>query len=413
MPNKKKITFVTHLYYPAKGGAENLAGDLAELIKEDENYRVRVVTSNAYSTEAFFSGDKRRVEKLDENINGIQISRKKFSRKFRILLNLLFNIGNRFKYPGRDFIKLLRYGPRNREIYREILSDNPDLIITLPFPMLNTYYACKAAQVLKRPLMTVPCFHVQDRYGFHNKKLYKILNHSNVIIALTASEKRFFTDELKINKRKIFVIPPPVEVDGMVFKDKRNLKNRYGIKEDCVVLYLGQHSAHKNIVNILSAMPYVWQNYPNTALAIAGGTSSYTKKLKEEAERLTSRNSKKVYFFDDFKEDIKYDLYQLSDIFISLSEYESFGIVFIEAMKNGLPLIGSGNSVAKTIINEFRNGILVNSFQCTEVAGAIIELIDDESIRKKYGDNSLKMAKKKYEKKNIRDKILRVIKKTI
>lgn len=405
----KKITFATHLYSPAKGGAENLAKSLAETLANND-YKVKVITTQAYSTEAFFLKDKRRIEKNRKEENEVKIERKNFSRKCRLLLNLLSKIAVRVNYPYSNFLKLFRFGPRSKDYYKALLSEEPDLIITTPFPMFNNYYAYKAATNLKKPLITIPCFHIIDKCSFRNPILFKILHNSKMIIALTSFEKEYFVRELGIKEDKILVIPPSLDLDKkVVTNDKYKIRKEYGIKERNVILYLGQHGMHKNIMNIILSMKYIWTKIPDTALVIAGGITDYTKKLKEQAKKLEIKFGKKIYFFDNFEENIKDEIFQMSDVFISLSEYESFGIVFIEAMKNELPIIGSVKSVARTIIDEFQNGFLVNPSNLTEVAGSIIELLEDKNIRKKYVENSIKKVKNIYDKRIIKENILGVI----
>ena len=75
----------------------------------------------------------------------------------------------------------------------------------------------------------------------------------------------------------------------------------------------------------------------------------------------------------------------VADIFISLSEFESFGIVFAEAMLYRLPIIASSSSIARSIVDDFQTGLLINPHCDREVAGTILELLEDEKIRKAYG----------------------------
>ncbi|MCK4836261.1 MAG: glycosyltransferase [Candidatus Aminicenantes bacterium] len=403
------ILLATHLYFPARGGAENLAKNIAEYAAENK-YNVKVITTKAYSTEAFFLKDRRRIGEDEEEKNGIKIERKRFSTRFRLGLNWLTRIAHRINYPYSDFIKIFRFGPRSSDYYKALLSEEYDLIISTPFPMFNTYYASRAAATLEKPLITIPCFHLIDKISFHNQILFDICSHSDVVIALTEFEKNFFTNELGLDQNKVFVIPPAIDHDKKVIRsDKHEIRKRYGIKEKNIILYLGQHGMHKNILNIVQSMKYVWKQLPDTALIIAGAITKYTQKLKKQAEKISEETGHEIYFFDNFDETQKHEIFQISDVFISLSEYESFGIVFIEAMQYGLPLIGSRNSVVKSIIDEFKNGLLVDPDNITEVAGSIIELLADTDISKKYGDHSMKKVRNVYDKKIIKEKILGVI----
>jgi len=72
--NHKKILFVTHLFFPARGGVETHLHRLSQGLAE-KGYKIKVLTTNALSTEAFFLNDKRRIDKNREIIDGIKVER--------------------------------------------------------------------------------------------------------------------------------------------------------------------------------------------------------------------------------------------------------------------------------------------------------------------------------------------------
>ncbi|HHF51770.1 MAG TPA: glycosyltransferase [Candidatus Aminicenantes bacterium] len=130
---------------------------------------------------------------------------------------------------------------------------------------------------------------------------------------------------------------------------------------------------------------------------MAGGTTAYSSKLKKMHAEMDSSHKKKVYFFDNFHKKEKALFYQMADIFISLSDYESFGIVFAEALIHGLPIIASCFGVAGSIVDNFKTGLLVNPYCEDEVAGAIMELLLDDEIRKRYGEKGREIVLNQYD----------------
>ncbi len=279
-----------------------------------------------------------------------------------------------------------------------------------------------------------------------------MMREADIVMALSPMERDYLAKEGNIDKNKIIIIPPfplkeheliPREAEktddgrqrtddrrqmmaettsnekflqggpgGAVFsksappgRRRQEIKDWYGIKEKFLVLYLGQHGMHKKVNVVLEAMEYVWQHpaMKDVALVIAGGITDNTKKLKQQAVALEETGKGKVYFIDNFPAEEKEDIFQMSDIFISLSEMESFGIVFVEAMNSGLPVIASKNCVARYIVDEMQTGILVEPRCLTEVAGAIIELLSDETMRKQFSENARKKTLEKYHPQHIID----------
>jgi len=402
MNSKKKILFVTHLFHPAVGGVEIHIKHLsAALVKR--GYAVNVLTTNAYSTEAFFMGDKRRVKKQEETIDGVHVHRVGFKTFGSRLLNKICILACRLKFPFNRWVRFYSFGPRSPQFIHEIVVQDPDIIITVPLPTLNVHYAYKAAKQLNKPLIIIPSYHIADRCCFYNPLFFKMLREADLVVPHTSMEKDFLAAEAGVDPNRMAVMPPfPLTEDQLEpeLKNKFEIRQKYKVREKYVVLYLGQHGIHKKVNRVLEAMPYVWQRFSDTALVIAGGVTDNTRLLKKKAAALNRANIGKyegrVYFIENFYPHEKNDILQMSDVFISLSEMESFGIVFVEAMNNGIPMIASRNCVSRDIVKETETGILVEPKSITDVAGGIMELLGDEAMRKRFGQNGRKNAVSDY-----------------
>jgi glycosyltransferase involved in cell wall biosynthesis len=405
MSKKIKLLFATHLFYPAIGGVEvHLKNLSAEFVKR--GFHVDVVTTNAYSTEAFFLGDKRRIEKSEEVIDGVHIERLGFMTFGASILRKLTSLACRIKYPFSDWIRFFSFGPRNRKFTKQIMAKDADIICGVPFPTMNTLYAYKAARKSGKPLIIIPCFHIFDSCSFYNKIFFKIMREADIIVAHSPLERIYLAKFGGIDKNRIVVLPPlPLKEHQLELPeiDKQAIRKRYGIKEKHIVLYLGQHGVHKQVNLVLDVMPYVWQTVADTALVIAGGVTDYTKKLKKQAQKMAETGNGNVYFIDNFATAEKEDILRMADVFISLSELESFGIVFVEAFNCGLPVVASKNNVSRYIVEETKTGILVEPKCTTEVAGAIIELLSDGTMRTTFSENARREANTTYHPQRILD----------
>lgn len=398
---ENKILFVTHLFHPAPGGVETHLHRLSQGLTK-KGYQVHVLTTHAFSTEAFFLNDKRRMEKGREIISGVEVERLGFQTFGRRTLNFLRSLACRIKYPLNSWIRTYSYGPRNPRFYKRILEIKPDLILAAPLPTFNIYYAWKGAKKLSIPLIINPAFHIPDTCSFDNPIFFQIMRGADLIAVHSDKEKEYIAEKAGAPSQKINVFPPlPFEKEDLSSVDfslsKESVKNQYNIEQKYVLLYLGQHGIHKNIPAILKAMPRIWKYWPNTALVIAGGTTAYTQKLRKMHSDMDSHHRHKVYFFDNFHKKEKALFYRMADVFISLSDFESFGIVFAEAMLHKLPVVASAASTASSIIRDFQSGLLVNSKCEDEVAGAVMELLLDKQIRKTYGINGRQAVLNQYD----------------
>jgi glycosyltransferase involved in cell wall biosynthesis len=73
-----------------------------------------------------------------------------------------------------------------------------------------------------------------------------------------------------------------------------------------------------------------------------------------------------------------------SDIFVSPSLEESFGLTFLEAMEHSVPVVGGISSGAVPFVVADA-GFLVNVRKPAEIAEAIIRLLEDEELRRSFG----------------------------
>lgn len=115
---------------------------------------------------------------------------------------------------------------------------------------------------------------------------------------------------------------------------------------------------------------------------------------KDKVTKLINKlNMKSAVIIENFTNNIK-DYYLKSSIFVSSSRWEGFGLVILEAMECGIPVISFENSGPKEIINKNNyNGVLVPCGDIDKLADAMERLIINKEERKKIAINSIKRAK--------------------
>ena len=90
------------------------------------------------------------------------------------------------------------------------------------------------------------------------------------------------------------------------------------------------------------------------------------------------------------------EIYQTSDLFLFTSNYEIFGMVLLEAMYFGLPVISTLNGGASTLINEGENGYVIDEFDAEKWSEKIAELIDDRERRQSMGQYACETIKSRF-----------------
>ena len=155
------------------------------------------------------------------------------------------------------------------------------------------------------------------------------------------------------------------------------------------ILFVGRPEKRKGLSHLLKAYKRVKEVVPETRLIIVGpGT-------REKYEGKVSKNGLKDVVFAGYT---TYDelprYYKTADIYCSpATGYESFGIVLLEGMALGKPVVASNIDGYASVLSDGVEGLLVPPKDEKSLAQALIKLLRDETLRQKMGANGLVKAK--------------------
>lgn len=144
------------------------------------------------------------------------------------------------------------------------------------------------------------------------------------------------------------------------------------------VLYVGRLTRHKNVDMLITAFAETARSVGDCTLKIVGRGIE-----RNELERLALETCPKgrVVFADSLSEDELRAEYAKSSVFVLPSEQEGFGMVLLEAMAAGAPVVAldSPDSAAGSLIRNGENGMLVRTGP--EMASAMRSLLEDPALR--------------------------------
>lgn len=156
------------------------------------------------------------------------------------------------------------------------------------------------------------------------------------------------------------------------------------------ILFVGRLEPRKGIRYLLRAFPLVKDAFPTSRLIVVGGGPfiTYYRRLIPPSVRGSVLFEGRVT-----KEQLPL-YYSTCHVFCSPAlGGESFGIVLLEAMASGKPIVASDIEGYKNVIQNEQEGLLVPPKDPKAIASAIIRLLADEPLRKKLGENAAKKAK--------------------
>lgn len=153
------------------------------------------------------------------------------------------------------------------------------------------------------------------------------------------------------------------------------------------LLYVGKIEERRNVYFLIELFEFLHKKRENIRLVIVGdGEEGYRKAFLERIRPLTEEG-KVIYFQKATQKELAL-IYQRTDMFVFTSNYEIFGMVLLEAMYFGLPVISSMNGGASTLIEDGRNGYMMNRFDIPSWAEKILGVAGDDELRCRLGRNA-------------------------
>ena len=151
------------------------------------------------------------------------------------------------------------------------------------------------------------------------------------------------------------------------------------------ILFVGRMEKRKGFRYLLRAFAQIKSAVPNARLIVAG---AYGKKEREPLVRFAREHGlRDVKFVGYISEEEKPRYYRSAHVFCAPSTgFESFGLVLLEAMAAGTPVVASDIAGYRTALTDGREGLLVPPQDPTALAQAIIGLLNDAERRRCMGE---------------------------
>ncbi len=155
------------------------------------------------------------------------------------------------------------------------------------------------------------------------------------------------------------------------------------------LLFVGRHEPRKGLLDLLKAYRILRKTGCKCRLLVVG-----TGPQEREARRyVMTRKLGGVEFLGRVSDDEKAQLFKTADVYVSpATGGESFGIVLLEAMAAGTPIVCSDIHGYKGVVRRGREGILVPPRKPKAIAAGIAQLLADEDLRLRMADNGLVRA---------------------
>lgn len=232
--------------------------------------------------------------------------------------------------------------------------------------------------------------------GIMKKIKYRVLKKASAVTVVSDTMKTELIGRYKEKPQFQRELEAKVQVLSMgcnldYFGEKYRKENYWGQGDRKVILFVGRLTEIKGVKFLISAMKSV------EAILVIVGTGPLEEDLKIMAEEL-GINSKVIFEGAKTHEELK-EIYASADIFAMTSvtiadgEKEGLGLVALEAMASGLPVVAFRSGGIVNIINHEENGLLASPGDAEELAGCINRMMNERELYEKVRKNANRSIK--------------------
>jgi glycogen(starch) synthase len=168
----------------------------------------------------------------------------------------------------------------------------------------------------------------------------------------------------------------------------------------CRILFVGRFETRKGIDILAAAIPRVLDMQPDARFVLAGDPDvdedGRGPTHRAGVEALVARYPGRVEMTGLLPRDALVEQYARADIFVAPSRYESFGLIFLEAMMHGAACVGTRAGGIPEVVEDGTTGLLVPPEDPAALAEALARLVGDAPLRRRMGEAGLAAYRQKF-----------------
>jgi glycosyltransferase involved in cell wall biosynthesis len=230
--------------------------------------------------------------------------------------------------------------------------------------------AALAARQQQAPLLLI--VHGVEAWAPTSRLRRYACRYVDSFVAVSEFTKQRFIAWSGVSADRGTVVPNCIDASLYGIAPKRSdLVARYGLEGRAVLLTLGRLSAserYKGIDEVLEVLPTLVATDPSITYVIAGDGND-RRRLEAKVAALDLNDH--VLFTGFVAEEEKADHFRLADVFVMAGWGEGFGIVYLEAMACGVPVVASAADASQEVVRDGGAGFIAHPDRPTEIVEAI------------------------------------------
>ena len=250
--------------------------------------------------------------------------------------------------------------------------------------------------------------HTPDSFAIDGMEWWATYEASKVIVTSGSMEGEL-CDHFHFPSDKIKIIPNAIDLTKYHASiDRKSVRWRYGVSpNEKLVLCVGRLVPQKGVEHLIHAVPTIAWRHPEAKFVIVG--EGWLKGHLEYLSR-SSGHGWKIRFTGFLPDSEVIALMTSADVLVVPSIYEPFGIVALEGMAAGVPVVASQIGGLAEVVQHDRNGILVYSRNPESIAWGVDRVLSDPDHSRWLTENAREIIQKAYSWEGIAKKTVEVYK---
>ena len=215
-----------------------------------------------------------------------------------------------------------------------------------------------------------------EAWDIQKASIKKAITGARLVVVISAYTREKLETQIPELREKMVYAPPTVREDLFVIKEK----SEQGTNILLTVARLRPSEEEKGYLKVIDALPALLPEFPDIRYIIVGAV---LQEFGDNRERIRAyakerRVEKNVIVVGEVSDEELADYYNLCDVFVMPSTQEGFGIVFLEALASGRPVIAGNRDGSRDALLNGNLGLLVNPESVEEIGEAIKKVLKKE-----------------------------------
>lgn len=285
--------------------------------------------------------------------------------------------------------------PRLQALSYYIGHHKPDILESYGFWYQAADTSARYAKKHKIPFIFHPIYYENAVRRKPIWQLYKntigkaTFKAADVVVVLSEFEKKLI-EQSNMPVKRFEIVPPGVDMELYA----KTAENPFSVRNisGTILLAVSRIAQSKGIQDIIRAIPDVKKSVPDIQLAVVGEDFGYRSSLKKLANELGVQES--IHFLGKLSDVELLGAYQHAAAFVHASHYEAFGIVLIEAMAAGTPVVARNDSAIPYVVPNNQASLLFDTHD--DLVQSILAICSNKDLAKRFGEHGKEHVQKNF-----------------